>query len=83
MYAARLSVELEKSYTKAKRIILRDVSRTDRNYHFFRCVLTFVDCMHNPVHLVLLVPQPQTEFTESSQDFDDILTFPPWYAYRV
>ena len=35
VYAARLSVDVKK-YMKAKRTILRDVSRTDRNYHFFR-----------------------------------------------
>lgn len=40
VFAARISVDLENSYPRAKRIILRDVSRTDRNYHFFRCVCT-------------------------------------------
>ena len=36
VFAARLPVDLEKSYPGAKRVILRDVARTDRNYHFFR-----------------------------------------------
>ena len=35
VYAARQPVDLEVGYPKAKRIVLRDVSRTDRNYHYF------------------------------------------------
>ena len=37
VFAARQPLELEISYSKAKRIILRDVLRTDRNFHYFRC----------------------------------------------
>ena len=36
VYATRQPVDLEQSYPKAKRIILRDVLRTDRNFHYFR-----------------------------------------------
>lgn len=36
VYAARQPLDLETSYSKAKRIILRDVLRTDRNFHYFR-----------------------------------------------
>ena len=36
VFAARQPLELETSYGKAKRIILRDVLRTDRNFHYFR-----------------------------------------------
>ena len=36
VHATRQAVDLEKSYPKAKRIILRDVLRTDRNFHYFR-----------------------------------------------
>jgi hypothetical protein len=35
VFAARQPLELETSYSKAKRIILRDVLRTDRNFHYF------------------------------------------------
>lgn len=35
VHATRQAVDLEKSYPKAKRIILRDVLRTDRNFHYF------------------------------------------------
>ena len=35
VFATRQPVDLEKSYPKAKRIILRDVLRTDRYYHYF------------------------------------------------
>ena len=28
-------IDMEQSYPKAKRIILRDVLRTDRNFHYF------------------------------------------------
>ena len=32
VFAARLSIDLDRSYPKAKQTILRDVCRTDRNY---------------------------------------------------
>jgi hypothetical protein len=35
VYATRQPVDLEKSYPKSKRIILRDVKRTDRTVHYF------------------------------------------------
>lgn len=35
VFATRQPVDLEKSYPKAKRIILRDVLRTDRNFHYY------------------------------------------------
>ncbi len=35
VYAARQPVQLETSYPKARRVILRDVARTDRKYHYF------------------------------------------------
>lgn len=35
VFATQQPVDLEKSYPKAKRIILRDVLRTDRKYHYF------------------------------------------------
>ncbi|XP_064387949.1 TBC1 domain family member 17-like [Halichondria panicea] len=35
VYAARRPVQLETSYPKARRIVLRDVARTDKNYHYF------------------------------------------------
>ncbi len=38
VFATRQPVDLETLYPKYKRIILRDVLRTDRNYHFFRYV---------------------------------------------
>ena len=36
VFATRQPVDLETSYTKSKRIILRDVKRTDRTVHYFR-----------------------------------------------
>ena len=36
VFAMRQPLDLDKSYPRAKRIILRDVMRTDRNYHYFR-----------------------------------------------
>ena len=36
VFAARQPLELETGYAKDKRIILRDVLRTDRNFHYFR-----------------------------------------------
>ena len=36
VFAMRQPVDLEKVYPRNKRIILRDVLRTDRNYHYFR-----------------------------------------------
>lgn len=36
VYATRQPVDLEKSYPKSKRVILRDVKRTDRTVHYFR-----------------------------------------------
>ena len=36
VFATRQPVDLETSYTKSKRIILRDVKRTDRIVHYFR-----------------------------------------------
>ena len=36
VHATRQAVDLEKSYPQAKRIILRDVLRTDRQLHYFR-----------------------------------------------
>ena len=36
VYATRQPVDLEKSYPKSKRTVLRDVLRTDRNIHYFR-----------------------------------------------
>lgn len=38
VYATRQPVDLERSYPRAKRVILRDVPRTDRNIHYFRSV---------------------------------------------
>ena len=35
VFATRQPIDLEQSYPKAKRIILRDVLRTDRNFHYF------------------------------------------------
>jgi hypothetical protein len=35
VFAARQPLELETSYAKDKRIVLRDVLRTDRNFHYF------------------------------------------------
>lgn len=35
VFATQQPVDLEKSYPKAKRVILRDVLRTDRKYHYF------------------------------------------------
>lgn len=36
VYATRQPVDLDQSYLKSKRIILRDVKRTDRTIHYFR-----------------------------------------------
>ena len=36
VYATRQPVDLIKSYPKSKRVILRDVKRTDRTMHYFR-----------------------------------------------
>ena len=36
VFATRQPVDLEKSYPKSKRTVLRDVLRTDRNIHYFR-----------------------------------------------
>ena len=36
VYATRQPVDLDHSYPKSKRIILRDVKRTDRTIHYFR-----------------------------------------------
>ena len=36
VYATRQPVDLRKSYPKGKRVILRDVKRTDRTVHYFR-----------------------------------------------
>ena len=38
VYATRQPVDLDKSYPKGKRLILRDVKRTDRVVHYFRLV---------------------------------------------
>jgi hypothetical protein len=40
VFAARQPLELETSYAKDKRIVLRDVLRTDRNFHYFRYTLS-------------------------------------------
>ena len=36
VYATRQPVDLEVSYPKGKRLILRDVKRTDRVVHYFK-----------------------------------------------
>ena len=36
VFATRQPVDLDRSYPKSKRTILRDVLRTDRNIHYFR-----------------------------------------------
>ncbi len=38
VYATRQPVDLDRSYPKGKRLILRDVKRTDRVVHYFRSI---------------------------------------------
>ena len=38
VFANKEKFDLDSAYPKAKRVILRDVHRTDRNTHYFRCV---------------------------------------------
>ena len=41
VFATRQPVDLDHSYPKSKRVILRDVKRTDRTVHYFRFILHF------------------------------------------